>query len=100
MTDSERKLWAVLRANQIGFHFRRQVPIGKYIVDFLCWKKRLIIEVDGSQHYTDIGQKKDKIRDDFLFSQKFKVLRFSSYEVLTNIEGVVTTIIDYLKNPL
>lgn len=90
-TDAERFLWKYLRANQIdGLKFRRQEPIGKYIVDFVCYEKRLIVEVDGGQHSSD----RDEGRDAWLNSQGFKVQRFWNHEVLQNIEGVVHLILN------
>ncbi len=88
-TDAERFLWKLLRTKQVeGLKFRRQQPIGKYIADFVCFEKSLIIEVDGGQHSTD----KDADRDSWLISQGFKVLRFWNHDVLLNIEGVVEMI--------
>jgi very-short-patch-repair endonuclease len=86
-------LWNRLRAKQIdGLRFRRQEPIDRYIVDFLCYEVRMVIEVDGGQH---VEQKKvGKERDDWLASQGFKVLRFWDNDVLTNVEGVLEKIKD------
>ena len=72
--------------------FRRQEPIGKYIVDFVAFEKRLVIEIDGSQHVDENEKDKDRQRDEWLNSQGFKVLRFWSNEVLQNLEGVLETI--------
>ena len=91
LTDTERLLWRHLRAKQLeGLKFRRQEPIGRYIVDFVCHEKRIVIEVDGSQHA--IEKNKDAERDKWLNEQGYKVLRFWNNEVLTNIEGVLQTI--------
>jgi very-short-patch-repair endonuclease len=88
-TDAERFLWKFLRTKQVeGLKFRRQQPIGKYIADFVCFEKSLIIEVDGGHHSTD----RDADRDSWLISQGFKVLRFWNHDVLLNIEGVVEMI--------
>ncbi len=100
MTEAEAKLWSRLRGKQIGYYFRRETPIGRYIVDFLCWKQRLVVEVDGSQHYTEKGKEYDRRRYHFLRQQGFRVLRFSSSEVLQNTDGVLNTILEYLQNPL
>ncbi len=90
-TDVERLLWRLLRARQIeGLKFRRQEPIGRYIVDFVCFESKVIIEVDGGQH--SIETEKDKERDEWFKSQGFKVLRFWNNEVLTNTEGVLEVI--------
>jgi very-short-patch-repair endonuclease len=70
MTDAEKLLWSNLRAKQLkGYQFYRQRIIGDYIVDFYCPKSSLIIELDGSQHYTEEGIDKDRIRDDYLKEQ-------------------------------
>ena len=91
LTDTERLLWRHLRAKQLeGLKFRRQEPIGRYIVDFVCHEKRIVIEVDGGQH--TIEKNKDAERDKWLNEQGYKVLRFWNNEVLTNIEGVLQTI--------
>jgi very-short-patch-repair endonuclease len=106
MTDAERLLWSKIRRHQLlGVPFSRQKIIGPYIVDFFCPRAKLVIEVDGSQHYSGEVKKKDKIRDDYLESQGLTVLRFNDNEVLTNIEGVVDRILENLKvseseNPL
>ena len=89
MTDAERKLWRFLKNKNLGVKFRRQEPIGNYIVDFVCYERRLIIEIDGGQH---CESKEDRIRDDWLEKKGFKVLRFWNNEVLGNIEGVMEMI--------
>ena len=91
LTDTERLLWRHLRAKQIGgLKFRRQDPIGKYIMDFVCHEKRIVIEVDGGQH--SIDKDRDNERDGWLKEQGYKVLRFWNNEVLTNIDGVLEVI--------
>ena len=99
LTYTERKLWKHLRVKQIeGYKFRRQEPIGKYIVDFVCYEKRLIIEVDGGQH--SLNKDSDKERDMWFEGQGYKVLRFWSNQVLTNIGGVLEMIREgCLKHP-
>ena len=92
MTDAERALWLLIRCKQLGGHrFRKQVPIGKYIVDFLCLDARLVIELDGGQHSET--QSADAARDAWLHSQGFRVLRFWNHDVTQNQEGVLTTIL-------
>jgi very-short-patch-repair endonuclease len=78
--------------NLEGIKFRRQEPIGDYIVDFVAFEKRLVIEVDGGQHADQKEKDKDIQRDVWLGSQGFKVLRFWNNEVLQNLEGVLETI--------
>jgi very-short-patch-repair endonuclease len=98
LTDSERLLWRHLRSKQIeGNKFRRQEPLGKYVVDFVCHEKRIVIEVDGSQHSIDKGI--DKARDKWLKEQRYNVLRFWNNEVLTNVDGVLEVIRNTLLSP-
>ena len=75
-----------------GVQFYRQKPIGNYIADFYCPKAKLIIEIDGSQHYEEKGIKKDKIRDEYFKSLGLKVLRFTNLDVLKNLNGVLEKI--------
>lgn len=89
MTDAEFKLWCHIRNNQLGVKFRRQFTIDDYIVDFCCLESRLVIEIDGGKH-ADL--KTDRLRDEYLRSQGFKVLRFWNSDVLQNIEGVLSEI--------
>ena len=97
MTDAERKLWRHLRYDQLRVRIRRQVPIGQYILDFYCDKAKLCIEIDGSQHYETNGIEHDKIRDNFLNSLGIRTLRFTNYEVISNIQGVLSTINDAIS---
>jgi very-short-patch-repair endonuclease len=91
-TDAERLLWHHLRGRQLeGFKFRRQEPIGNYIADFVCFSKKIIVELDGGQHAIEAD--KDFKRDSWFEGQGFKVLRFWSNEVLVNIEGVIETLL-------
>ncbi len=101
MTDSERFLWAKIRRKQLnGYQFYRQKNIGNYIVDFYCPATKLIVEIDGGQHYYGQGIEKDKTRDNFLGRLGFTVLRFSGREIFTNIDGVLHRIGEHLeKNP-
>jgi len=95
-TDAERQLWGVLRNRGLGPKFRRQVPIGPFVVDFAAIGERVVIEVDGGQH---AKSPEDRSRDHYLVTQGFQVLRFWNTEVLTNIEGVVAVIRRALVNP-
>jgi very-short-patch-repair endonuclease len=100
MTDGEQKLKSRLRGKQLEYYFRRQTPIGKYIVDFVCWKEKLVVEIDGSQHFTNAGKEHDRIRDQFLKEQGFRILHFDSVEVLNNTDDIIEAIYENLKNPL
>jgi very-short-patch-repair endonuclease len=97
MTDAERKLWALLRGNQLGVKFRRQVPCGCYVVDFYSAKAKLIVELDGSQHYTKKGTQNDIKRDDYLREIGCEVIRYSNYEVFENEDGVMQDIFEHVK---
>ena len=97
MTDAEQLLWSKLRRKQLrGLQFYRQRIIGNYIVDFYCPKAKLIIEVDGGQHYIDEGLEKNKERDIYMKDKGMKVLRFSDREVFNNINEVITMIYEHL----
>ena len=94
-TAAERALWKCLRLRQIsGYKFRRQQPIGLYIRDFVCFEKKLIIEVDGGQHSQQIVE--DSKRTAWLTDQGFSVLRFWNNEVLEATEAVGATILEAL----
>jgi very-short-patch-repair endonuclease len=94
-TDAERRMWMLLRDRRLAhLKFKRQVPIGNYIVDLVCLQKRLIIEIDGGQHNEN---RADAVRTAWLESQQFKVIRFWNNDVLKNSEGVLTAILLALK---
>jgi very-short-patch-repair endonuclease len=94
MTEAETKLWQALRGKKFeGFKFRRQVAIGIYIADFVCFAQRLIIEVDGSQHE---GSTHDVKRDAWLESQGFRVLRLWNNDVLQSLDFSMVTILNAL----
>jgi very-short-patch-repair endonuclease len=94
MTDPEKRLWWHLRARLPldGTHFRRQVALGPYVVDFACIEHRLIIEIDGDQHGSDEALAYDARRDAFLAKDGFRLLRFSNRETMTELEAVLDTI--------
>ena len=96
MTDAEKSLWRISRLYQIdGHRFRRQVPLGRYIADFVCHDARLIIGIDGGQHQGSAPQKAARTR--FLQDHGHRVLRFWNNEVLSNLEGVRATIAEILR---
>jgi very-short-patch-repair endonuclease len=98
MTDAEIALWLKLRKRQLNnYQFYRQRIIGNYIVDFYCPERKLIIEIDGSQHYSEPGKAKDKMRDSHLSDLGLRVLRFSAREVMESLEGVLEVINSRLK---
>jgi very-short-patch-repair endonuclease len=98
MTDAEILLWSRIRRKSIaGYQFYRQKIIGGHIVDFYCHKARLVIEVDGSQHYGFEGKQKDMMRDVYMAQLGLTVLRFFDREIFENLDGVIETIWRYLK---
>jgi very-short-patch-repair endonuclease len=93
MTNAEKLLWMRLRRRQLNdLQFYRQRIVGNYIVDFYCPKARVIVELDGGQHYTEQGLERDRVRSKYLTSQGLKVLRFSDREVFENLEDVLEKI--------
>ena len=93
MTRAEVKLWQHLRElRSLGHHFRRQSPLTPYIVDFECWRSRVIVEVDGHQHGFDDHKQRDKVRDQELQKRGYKILRFSNGEVDRELDGVLEVI--------
>ncbi|MDR7031955.1 DUF559 domain-containing protein [Mesorhizobium sp. BE184] len=96
MTEAEDRLWHELRSRRLDrIKFRRQVPIGKYVADFVCLEARLIVEIDGSQHADSAH---DFLRDADLKSRGFRVLRFWNDDVLRDLNGVCDTIIAYVRD--
>ena len=95
-TPAERKLWAVIRNDQLGVNFRRQHAVGNYIPDFVCIEKKLIIELDGSQHLEQ--EEYDNERTKYLESLGYKVIRFWNNDVTNNIDGVILAIIYAMEN--
>ncbi len=95
MTDAEQRLWYHLRADRLaGFKFRRQHPIGPYVVDFACLAQRLVIELDGGQHADDPG---DPLREAFLRREGYRVLRFWNNEALSNTAAVCESILQAMS---
>jgi very-short-patch-repair endonuclease len=93
MTPQEVRLWVQLKyLNRQGFHFRRQAPIDRYIVDFVEFGQRLVIEVDGSQHGFEKGETADRVRDEYLTAAGFRVLRFWNNEVDHSMDGVIDAV--------
>lgn len=98
MTKQERILWKLLRnSNLNNYKFRRQHPIGDYIVDFVCMEKFLIIEVDGGQHNQKVNIENDKKRTEYFEKRGFNVVRFWNSDIDLNIDGVYKELLKYLK---
>ena len=96
MTEAEEKLWRELRGSRLDrIKFRRQMPIGKYVVDFVCLEAMLIVEIDGSHHAESI---RDDIRTADLQTKGFRVLRFWNDDVSRELDSVCDTIIAYVKD--
>ena len=91
MTEAETRLWQRLRAKQLSVKFRRQQPIGRYIVDFVCFEKKVVIEIDGGEH---LESKSDGMRDEWFKAQGYKILRFWNNDVLKNTNGVLQVILE------
>ena len=96
MTKEERKLWYCFLKG-LSLNFYRQRVVGNYIVDFCCPLVKIVIELDGSQHYEEEGINKDKERDLYLTQQGYKVLRYSNLDILRNFAAVCLDIERHLK---
>jgi len=97
-TEAEITIWQKIRSKQLNGHkFKRQQPIGNYIVDFVCFDRKLIIEIDGGQHA--IEKEKDQQRELWLQSEGFAILRFWNTEIFENIDGVLASIMEKLNTP-
>ena len=97
-TDAEKLLWSDLRAGRCeGMKFRRQHPVGQYIVDFVCLERKLIIELDGGQHALPDEARKDRQRDAWLEKEGYTVVRFWDNEVLMNRNGILDAIRERLN---
>ena len=89
MTPQERKLWNILRNRQFyGYRFRRQYPIERYIVDFICREKKIIIELDGGQHNQPNDIQYDAVRNAFLTAKGYQVVRFWNNDIDKNLHGI------------
>ncbi|MDD5465772.1 MAG: DUF559 domain-containing protein [Candidatus Omnitrophica bacterium] len=94
-TEAEKYLWYMFRNKNLGVKFRRQTVIGKFIVDFVCFENKLIVEIDGGQH---AQSEYDSARDQWLREQGFKILRFWNHDVLGKRDGVLQKIVEHLKS--
>ncbi len=97
-TIAEQRLWEASRSRQLdGAKFRRQAPVGPYIVDFICSEANLAVEIDGGQHATATKYDTERVR--YLEEQGFQVIRFWNNDVLENLEGVLVTIRTVIRKP-
>ena len=100
-TDVERKLWKALRGRRFhGYKFRRQQPIGDYIVDFVCFEAKFVVELDGGQHAVEQNVEADQRRTKILESDGFRVKRFWNIELVENFDGVLDGICLALGLPI
>src|SRR5262245_45655722 len=98
-TGVERELWHYLRANRVeGLRFKRQAPMGRYVVDFVCHEATVIVELDGPHHVLEAQVERDRIRDAWLESRGYRVLRFSNAEVQQNLLGVLAVIENVVRS--
>jgi len=96
MSPPERKVWAVLRARGLkGWKFRRQVPVGPFIVDFMCKEAGLVLEIDGDSHDTQIAY--DKRRDGYLRAAGYRVLRLANEDVMKELEASMRLVLEALE---
>ncbi len=96
-TPFEVRFWRLIHPiRQAGWHFRKQAPIGRYVVDFVCHRARLIVEIDGDSHYSDGGIARDAVRTAFLESEGYRLLRFTNLDVMDNEEAVYLAVVEVL----
>ena len=100
MTPPEVLLWSQLRASKAGFKVRRQHPIGPYVADFFLRDASLVIEIDGRSHDFGVRPESDERRDHYLAERGYRTLRKDASDVMKNLQGVMTLIVDRVKNPL
>jgi very-short-patch-repair endonuclease len=98
MTEGERRLWSALKEfrRDFGVHFRKQAPIDPYVVDFVSHEHRLVVEVDGEHHFTPEGLRRDLIRDQYLHSRGYRVIRLSTGDLHDGFNGCVEEIMGAL----
>ncbi|WP_375599222.1 endonuclease domain-containing protein [Devosia sp. Naph2] len=97
-TIAEIRSWRILYPiRQLGWHIRKQAPIGRYVVDFVCHSARLIVEIDGETHFSDTGIRQDAVRTAFLEGEGYRVLRFNNREVLENEAAVYDIVLAALE---
>jgi very-short-patch-repair endonuclease len=97
MTEAEKKIWYALSKKQLGVKFRRQQPTSKYMVDFVCFERNIVIEIDGGHHF---GSSRDRIRVKWLREHGYEVIRFWNHDVLKSTDGVKEKIIGEISPSL
>src|SRR5690606_38711800 len=103
-TPAERRFWALIHpwrdtAGPLGWHWRRQAPVGPYVVDFICKRIGLVVEIDGDSHYDAAGIAHDARRTAFLAGLGYRVLRFTNDDVMDNADGVFEVMLGVLGEP-
>lgn len=99
-TLPERRFWALtLPWRDAGQHWRRQAPIGPYVVDFVCKSKKLVVEIDGDTHFSEVGAAHDAQRTAYLAGRGYRVLRFTNADVMQRGEGVFAVLAEVLGQP-
>lgn len=95
-TVPEKRFWQAVRGKQLGFKFRRQHGIGRYIVDFYCPERKLVIELDGASHFSEEARQYDAKRDAYIQELGIRVLRFNNIDIMQNLEGVLQAVLSAL----
>jgi very-short-patch-repair endonuclease len=98
MTAAERKLWSLVRRNQLGVHFRRQAPLGPFILDFYCPAAKLVVELDGPVHDLREEKEYDKVREDHLNVRGLRVIRFNNEQILSDFSSVLEEIRTHIES--
>ena len=97
-TEAESFLWHNLKDKNLGVRFRRQYVVGDYIADFICFEKKIVIEVDGAYHFNGIQIIKDSIRSNYIKEMGYDVIRFTNNEIMCEPEQVINEIKNYINN--
>lgn len=98
MTSAEKLFWAKVASRQLhNLKFRRQHAIGNYIVDFYCPERKLVIEIDGDTHAEELTMQDDRVREDYLKSLGYKIIRYQNQDILNNLEGVFEDLVKDLR---
>lgn len=96
-TPFEVRFWRLIHPlRQAGWHFRKQAPMGRYVVDFVCHRAKLIVEIDGDSHFSDVGMAHDAARTAFLTAEGYHVLRFTNLEVMQQDEAIYAAVVEAL----
>ncbi|MBJ3786753.1 endonuclease domain-containing protein [Devosia sediminis] len=97
-TPAEIRFWKIIESLRRQYHFRKQVPMGPYVVDFVSHKARVVGEIDGETHFVGTGPLRDQVRDAALAAQGYRVLRFTNEQVMRHADGVFQVLIEALTD--